>query len=73
MRAVHPGEILREDILPSINVSESKLAELLNISRMTVNRFRESFGTTSTLWKNTFLTKNITVLVYYILHLKKEY
>jgi len=38
MRAVHPGEILREDILPEINMSESKLAEHLNISRMTVNR-----------------------------------
>jgi len=38
MRAIHPGEILREDILPEINMSESKLAEQLNISRMTVNR-----------------------------------
>ena len=38
MRAVHPGEILREDILPEIKISESKLAEYLNISRMTVNR-----------------------------------
>jgi addiction module HigA family antidote len=38
MRAVHPGEILREDILPEIKMSESKLAERLNISRMTLNR-----------------------------------
>ena len=38
MRAVHPGEILREDILPEINISESKLAEYLNLSRMTINR-----------------------------------
>jgi len=38
MRAVHPGEILREDILPEIKISESKLAELLKVSRMTVNR-----------------------------------
>ena len=38
MRAVHPGEILREDILPEANISESKLAEYLNVSRMTVNR-----------------------------------
>ena len=38
MRAIHPGEILREDILPEIKMSESKLAEHLNISRMTVNR-----------------------------------
>ena len=38
MRAVHPGEILREDILPGANISESKLAEHLNVSRMTVNR-----------------------------------
>ena len=38
MRAIHPGEILREDILPGANISESKLAEHLNVSRMTVNR-----------------------------------
>ena len=38
MRAVHPGEILKEDILPGANISESKLAEYLNVSRMTVNR-----------------------------------
>ena len=38
MRAVHPGEILREDILPGANISERKLAEHLNVSRMTINR-----------------------------------
>jgi len=38
MRAVHPGEILRVDILPGANISESKLAQYLNVSRMTVNR-----------------------------------
>ena len=38
MRAIHPGEVLREDILPEIKISESKLAELLNVSRMTINR-----------------------------------
>ena len=38
MRAVHPGEIIREEILPGANISESKLAEHLNVSRMTVNR-----------------------------------
>ena len=38
MRAVHPGEILREDILPEVKMSESELAKHLNVSRMTVNR-----------------------------------
>ena len=38
MRAVHPGEILREEILPNANISESRLAEYLNVSRMTINR-----------------------------------
>jgi len=38
MRAVHPGEILREDILPEAKISESSLAENLNVSRMTVSR-----------------------------------
>jgi len=38
MRAIHPGEILREDILPGAEISEAKLAEHLNVSRMTINR-----------------------------------
>ena len=38
MRTVHPGEILREEILPGANISKSKLTEYLNVSRMTVNR-----------------------------------
>ena len=37
MRAVHPGEILREDILPEIKISGGKLAELLNVSYLTVD------------------------------------
>ena len=38
MRAVHPGEILREEILPGANISRNKLAEYLNVSRVTVYR-----------------------------------
>ena len=33
---VHPGEILREDILPALSMSETALAAALGISRQTL-------------------------------------
>lgn len=33
---VHPGEILREDILPAIPLSKTAVAQALNISRQTL-------------------------------------
>ena len=33
LRPVHPGELLREDVLPAFGVPKSKIAELLGISR----------------------------------------
>ncbi len=33
---LHPGEILREDILPALGMSKTKLAESLGISRQTL-------------------------------------
>ena len=33
----HPGAILREDVLPSLDMSVTKLAELLRVSRQTVH------------------------------------
>ena len=32
----HPGEILREDILPAISMSKTAVAEVLGISRQTL-------------------------------------
>ena len=33
---VHPGEILREDILPALSMSKTAMAEALGISRQTL-------------------------------------
>jgi len=36
-RPTHPGELLREEILPTIELSQERLAERLNVSRQTIN------------------------------------
>lgn len=36
-RPIHPGEILREDFLPDYDLTVSKLAAALGVSRQTVN------------------------------------
>ena len=36
MRPVHPGEILREDILPAVGRPKTEIARLLGISRQTL-------------------------------------
>ncbi|HZP21130.1 MAG TPA: HigA family addiction module antitoxin [Bauldia sp.] len=36
IRPVHPGEILREDVLPAIGRSKAEIARLLGISRQTL-------------------------------------
>ena len=36
-RPTHPGAILREDILPSLGISQASLAEYLGVSRLTVS------------------------------------
>lgn len=36
--AVHPGEILREDVLAELELSVSEVAERLGISRVTLSR-----------------------------------
>ena len=37
-RPTHPGELLREEILPSVEISQQRLAELLDLSRQTINK-----------------------------------
>src|SRR6266446_4787152 len=36
-RPTHPGEILREDILPAPGLTQDKLARLLGVSRRTIS------------------------------------
>lgn len=64
---VHPGEILREDILPAIAVSKTAIAAALQISRQTLYgilnekqpvtaemavRFGKLFGNGASFWIN---------------------
>jgi addiction module HigA family antidote len=66
-RPTHPGAILREDILPEANVSQTKLADMLGVSRRAVNeivnerrpvttdmalRLARFFNTTPEFWLN---------------------
>src|SRR6266480_5293788 len=64
-RPTHPGEILREDVLPAAGLTQDKLAKLLGVSRRTVSeilherrpvttdmahRLARAFGTSPEMW-----------------------
>lgn len=36
-RPTHPGEILREDVLPALEITQGEFAKLLGVSRRTIN------------------------------------
>ena len=36
-RPTHPGEILREDVLPALNITQGEFAKQLGVSRLTVS------------------------------------
>jgi addiction module HigA family antidote len=36
-RPTHPGEILREDVMPALGITQIELAERLGVSRLTVS------------------------------------
>lgn len=36
-RPTHPGAVLREDVLPALEISQSELARRLGVGRLTVN------------------------------------
>ena len=37
-RPTHPGAVLREDVLPGLDITQGRLAELLGVSRLTVSQ-----------------------------------
>jgi addiction module HigA family antidote len=43
----HPGETLREDILPALNLSVTEAAEQLGISRVALSRFLNGHSSAS--------------------------
>ncbi len=36
-KPTHPGEVLREDVLPALEITQTELAERLGVSRLTVS------------------------------------
>lgn len=36
-RPTHPGAILREDVIPALNITQVEFAKLLGVSRLTVS------------------------------------
>lgn len=64
-RPTHPGEVLREDVLPAAGLTQDKLARLLGVSRRTISeilherrpvttdmahRLARAFGTSPEMW-----------------------
>jgi addiction module HigA family antidote len=64
-RPTHPGEILREDVLPSAGLTQAELARVLGVSRRSVSeilherrpvstdmahRLARAFGTSPEMW-----------------------
>lgn len=37
-RPTHPGAVLREDVLPALNMTQGRFAALLGVSRLTVSQ-----------------------------------
>jgi antitoxin HigA-1 len=67
LKAMHPGELLREDVLPSLGKPKTEIARLLGVSRQTLYdildekqpvtpgmalRFGKLFGNGPELWIN---------------------
>lgn len=44
----HPGEVLREDILPAISMTRAKLAERLGVSKQTISKLLREEASVST-------------------------
>lgn len=74
---MHPGELLREDVLPELHKSKAEIARLLEISRQTLYdilaekqditpamalRFGKLTGTTPEMWVNLQRNYDLRVL-----------
>jgi antitoxin HigA-1 len=66
-KPTHPGELIREDLLPETGISQTELAELTGVSRRTISeiiherrritpdlafRFARVFNSTPEMWLN---------------------
>ena len=73
---VHPGEILREDVLPALSMSKTAVAESLGISRQTLYdilnerqpvsaemavRLGKLFGNGAGFWVNLYRSHDLTI------------
>jgi addiction module HigA family antidote len=56
-RPTHPGELLREEILPHLDISQQRLADLLGVSRQTINELVTEKRATS-LTQRSLITPN---------------
>ncbi len=76
MRAVHPGEVLREDVIPALGLPKTEIARLLGISRQTLYdvlnekhpvttgmalRFAKLTGTTAQSWAQMQLAYDLQI------------
>ena len=67
IKPMHPGELLREEIMPETGITQTALAEALGVSRLTINeivhekravsadmanRLALFFGTSPEVWLN---------------------
>ncbi len=46
-RPTHPGAVLREDVLPGLDITQGRLAQLLGVSRLTVSQLLHEHRTLS--------------------------
>ncbi len=77
-RPTHPGEVLREDVLPAAGLTQDKLTRLLGVSRRTISeilherrpamtdmahRLARAFGTSPEMWLGLLAIRSICAVV----------
>lgn len=77
MNPIHPGEILKEEFLTPLNISQSRLARDINVPHRRINevvlgkravtpdtaiRLAQYFGTTPEFWMNLQTTYDLRIL-----------
>ena len=86
-RPTHPGAILREDVLPSLGITQTELADRLRVSRRTVSqvihehrpitpdmaiRLAHFLKTTPESWLNMQLTLDVWELEHKFAHIYEQ-